>query len=243
MSFAAQVNVIAGLTSDRTPLSFLFWGNEMIIQCIAVDDDHSNIVAFLRPVADKFKVFINGHDAALVHRLGTRMYYVVTVAFAMTLNHKIFGVLSTTYGNTNPALNIAVAASEELPELDSMPMIESKNIVKNGRIPRPRNQFILYRQWMSTRLQAENPGLTAGSISQVVSQMWHAEKPKVKAHFKALAGREDRIHKARFPGYRYETGQTRVDRRIHASPEKLYTIQETAADIDILLGGLLDGLY
>ena len=36
--------------------------------------------------------------------------------------------------------------------------------VSKIRIRRPRNQFIIYRQWMSAKLHAENPGLTAACI-------------------------------------------------------------------------------
>jgi hypothetical protein len=37
--------------------------------------------------------------------------------------------------------------------------------------------------------------------------MWRAEKPEVKAHFKALANEEDRQHKLKYPGYRFEAGR------------------------------------
>lgn len=37
--------------------------------------------------------------------------------------------------------------------------------------------------------------------------MWRAEKPEVKAHFKALADEEDRMHKTMYPGYRYVAGR------------------------------------
>jgi hypothetical protein len=37
--------------------------------------------------------------------------------------------------------------------------------------------------------------------------MWRVEKPEVKAHFKALADEEDRMHKAKYPGYRYVAGR------------------------------------
>ncbi|KAK3996942.1 high mobility group box-domain-containing protein [Cladorrhinum sp. PSN332] len=224
MSLTTQINMAAGQINDSTPLSFVFWGNELIVQCIAEDDAHDNIVTFLRPVAKKFSYFINDRDTALIQRRGTRVYYIVSYSLAMSLDTDIFVVLSTTYQNI-----VALPAATKT--IHAIPMVSSQRIAKNGRIPRPRNQFIIYRQWMSTRLQAENPGLTAGSISQVVSQMWHAEKPSVKAHFKALADHEDRVHKVRFPGYRYEAGQPRIDRHIRASATKSvpFTTQEIVA--------------
>jgi len=41
------------------------------------------------------------------------------------------------------------------------------------------------------------------TTAQVVSRMWHEEKPEVKAHFKALADEEERLHKLRYPAYRF----------------------------------------
>jgi hypothetical protein len=36
--------------------------------------------------------------------------------------------------------------------------------VTKAHIRRPRNQFIIYRQWMSAKIHASKPGLTAGCI-------------------------------------------------------------------------------
>ncbi|KAK4160340.1 mat A-3 [Cladorrhinum sp. PSN259] len=226
MSLAiTQINTASAQADDTTPLSFLFWGNELLVQCIAEDDNHVNITAFLRPVTEKFSSFINGCHAALIQRLGTRVYYIVSYSLIMSLDSNLFVVLFTTQENT-------VALPTAIMSFQMKPNRVSKGNAKDGRIPRPRNQFILYRQWMSARLQIENPGLTAGSISQVVSQMWHAEKPSVKAHFKRLADHEDRLHKVAFPGYRYEAGQPRVQRRSEAAAHKpILTIQESAADL------------
>ncbi len=37
--------------------------------------------------------------------------------------------------------------------------------------------------------------------------MWRDEKLEVKAHFKSLADEEDRRHKMKYPGYRYEAAR------------------------------------
>jgi hypothetical protein len=37
--------------------------------------------------------------------------------------------------------------------------------------------------------------------------MWRVETPDVKARFKALADEEDRVHKLKYPGYRYEAAR------------------------------------
>jgi hypothetical protein len=36
--------------------------------------------------------------------------------------------------------------------------------ITKAHIRRPRNQFIIYRQWMSAKIHASNPGLTAACI-------------------------------------------------------------------------------
>ncbi len=42
--------------------------------------------------------------------------------------------------------------------------IQSIQKVSKVHIRRPRNQFIIYRQWMSAKIHASNPGITAGCI-------------------------------------------------------------------------------
>lgn len=41
-------------------------------------------------------------------------------------------------------------------------MVDARGL--DTRIPRPRNSFMLYRTWMSSKIIKENPGLTAGCI-------------------------------------------------------------------------------
>lgn len=45
--------------------------------------------------------------------------------------------------------------------------------------------------------------------------MWRAEKPEVRAHFKALADEEDRLHKLKYPGYRFEAGRRNPSPALH----------------------------
>ncbi|KAM7208976.1 HMG (high mobility group) box domain containing protein [Naviculisporaceae sp. PSN 640] len=89
-------------------------------------------------------------------------------------------------------------------ELASPGTIEHRANGSGPRIPRPRNSFILYRQWMSKKLRTENPELTAGSISQIVGSLWRRESRRMKAHFNLLARMEDERHRAKYPNYRYE---------------------------------------
>lgn len=56
---------------------------------------------------------------------------------------------------SDPTVNPPVAANP----------VKHGNITKI-RIRRPRNQFIIYRQWMSGKIHAENPGMTAACICE-----------------------------------------------------------------------------
>jgi hypothetical protein len=48
------------------------------------------------------------------------------------------------------------------PPVVSAPLHHQK--VTKAHIRRPRNQFIIYRQWMSAKIHASNPGVTAACI-------------------------------------------------------------------------------
>ncbi|KAK3336970.1 hypothetical protein B0T19DRAFT_57345 [Cercophora scortea] len=60
--------------------------------------------------------------------------------------------------------------------------------------PRPRNQFILYRQWMAQKLRKENPHFTAGMLSQLIAVLWKAETQEMKDLFKQLADTEAELY-------------------------------------------------
>ncbi|KAK4233447.1 high mobility group box-domain-containing protein [Achaetomium macrosporum] len=174
------------------PLAFIFSGNEMILQCTANVEDQQICIKLLEPVMTNYRNINDGKCAAIVRRNGTTQYWIVSVAYAETLDKNVFTVLKT---NVDPI---------EEPAVNAEPVHASG--VTKIHIRRPRNQFIIYRQWMSAKVHAMSPSMTAGSISQIVAQMWRNEKPEVRAHFRALAIEEDRLHKLRYPGYRYAAG-------------------------------------
>lgn len=110
------------------------------------------------------------------------MYYIVSISVAATLDMDLFLILATTIGKSiagcdkkvlqmliHPLDDASLATRTSTAAAIAEPKPASKSNSKMGRIPRPRNQFIIYRQWMSARLQAENPGLTAGSICEFPS--------------------------------------------------------------------------
>ncbi|KAK0703147.1 hypothetical protein B0T26DRAFT_876258 [Lasiosphaeria miniovina] len=88
---------------------------------------------------------------------------------------------------------------------DQILQLSGKDLAKNDNciVPRPRNCFILYRQWVGAKILAENPGLPASTISQVVSVLWRKESALIRQHFHGLAMQEEQIHRLSYPTYHY----------------------------------------
>ncbi|GAB1312020.1 HMG box domain-containing protein [Madurella fahalii] len=181
----------ASIMAGHSSLSFIFNGDDVIVQYVADRNDPA-LLKHLQTAMQTYQSFNDGKPAALVRIKGSVQYWITTISFAQALDKNLYHIVATT---------IKPAAIK----LVDKPVNHGK--VTKVHIRRPRNQFILYRQWMSGRIHAENPGMTAASISQVVSHMWRSENPVVRAHFKALADEEDRKHKMLYPEYRYEAGR------------------------------------
>nr|ALD16240.1 mat A-3 [Thermothelomyces heterothallicus] len=179
--------------ADASPLAFVFKGNELIVQCNANNDDEAAALKILSVALDNFRNFNDGKHAVIIRsKAEPTKYWISSAQYAEVLDKNAYDIVKSTEMNAGPVLQPAVT-----PEAVNHPKVTKL------RIRRPRNQFIIYRQWMSARIHASNPGLTAACISQIVAKTWRAEKPEIKAHFKALADEEDRIHKEKYPGYRY----------------------------------------
>ncbi|KAK4154863.1 mat A-3 [Chaetomidium leptoderma] len=182
--------------ANTSPLAFVFSGNEMIVQCTANNDDQAAAVNTMAIAMKNYQNFNDGKHAAIVRRkdsVESTQYWITSVPYAETLDKGSYEILKTT---EEPAAQGPIVTES----------IGHKNVSK-VHIRRPRNQFIIYRQWMSARIHSRNPGVTAACISQIVAQMWRDEKPEIKARFKDLADEGTRMHKAKYPGYRYVAGR------------------------------------
>ncbi|KAG6004703.1 hypothetical protein E4U21_000858 [Claviceps maximensis] len=74
-----------------------------------------------------------------------------------------------------------------------------------SHIPRPRNSWILYRQYKSRELRKDHSGITASELSTMISCLWKNETDEEKAFWQRMAQEEDRLHKEKYPGYKYTT--------------------------------------
>ncbi|KAK4674441.1 Sporulation minus regulator 2 [Podospora pseudopauciseta] len=213
------------IINDSHILSFILVDHETVVQHVANDHDDIEVVSALAVAATNFSKMNDGLDTAIVHRKHSMLYYITTLTLAFRLDTSIFDVIHTTVtiGDLVPTVDRAPTAdavpavypamAPVSPESNRDTMVQSVAVTTKDHIRRPRNQFIIYRQWMSARLHEDNPGLTAGAISSIVAKAWKGETPQVKAHFKALAVEEDRKHKLAYPGYRYQARRTRNERR------------------------------
>ncbi|ROW07149.1 hypothetical protein VPNG_07390 [Cytospora leucostoma] len=75
------------------------------------------------------------------------------------------------------------------------------------KIPRPPNSWILYRKDKSKELRQANPAMSTGEISTEASRQWKVEKPGIKDYYQALADEAARLHKIKYPDYRYKPGR------------------------------------
>ncbi|KAA8619302.1 NHP6B Chromatin-associated protein containing the HMG domain protein [Pyrenophora tritici-repentis] len=72
------------------------------------------------------------------------------------------------------------------------------------KIPRPRNAFILYRQYHQQGVITLNPGLNNPEISKIIGEKWKAESDEAKKEWQDLAQREKAKHQETYPDYRYQ---------------------------------------
>ncbi|OAQ94422.1 HMG (high mobility group) box domain-containing protein [Purpureocillium lilacinum] len=85
---------------------------------------------------------------------------------------------------------------------------------KEERIPRPCNSWILYRGHHAVQLKIQNPRFTAAQLSTRISTMWKAEPASEKAIWQQKAKEADRLHKEKYPDYKYTTSKRAKKRRV-----------------------------
>src|ERR1043165_808566 len=74
---------------------------------------------------------------------------------------------------------------------------------KVGRIPRPPNAFILYRQSKQSSLVEQIENLSNNEASKIIGQMWHNEPREEKDKWHALAISKKLEHMQKHPEYKY----------------------------------------
>ncbi|CAG8442588.1 1675_t:CDS:1 [Ambispora leptoticha] len=83
-------------------------------------------------------------------------------------------------------------------------------------LPRPQNQWVLYRKYKNLQIDADR----FGQITKKVAVLWRQETNSVKQFFEFLAETSKRAHKLAFPDYRFRPGQNFSKRRKYMSKPK-----------------------
>ncbi|KAG6119909.1 hypothetical protein E4U14_004571 [Claviceps sp. LM454 group G7] len=106
---------------------------------------------------------------------------------------------TTCYGT--PVFNCDLSAPGTAPGETDVAETEDTS----SHIPRPKNSWILYRQHKSRELRKDHPGITASELSTMISSLWKNENDEERKFWQQKAQEEDRLHKEKYPGYKYST--------------------------------------
>ncbi|KAL7917741.1 MAT1-1-3 [Trichoderma austrokoningii] len=90
---------------------------------------------------------------------------------------------------------------------------EPKVTTEPNRIPRPRNSWILYRQYFSGEFIKIYPGITASELSTLIASKWKDEPAHEKNYWRCLAEQEERNHKKKYPDYKFRVKKSQVKKR------------------------------
>lgn len=129
-----------------------------------------------------------------------------------------------------------------LPDVEDKPMGPIPN--RGEKISKPRNSWILYRQYKNPKVTEANPGMHCSGICKlpstiamssfltflagIISQMWRTETADVKAHFKALAEQEKQQLLEQHPDWKCSPRKSSEIKR-RKSPSKQIALQTNSS--------------
>ncbi|KAG6915582.1 hypothetical protein DXG01_010850 [Tephrocybe rancida] len=78
-------------------------------------------------------------------------------------------------------------------------------MLRNEKIPRPPNSFIVYRSHVLRTMPAPLLGTkrNQSDLSKTIGEMWRNESPEVRAQFERRAAVLKKEHEEAYPGYQY----------------------------------------
>ncbi|KAH7116736.1 hypothetical protein B0J11DRAFT_99681 [Dendryphion nanum] len=141
---------------------------------------------------------------------------------AISLNTEVNGVL---FGESNSPIDFRAppsALSTGSGELSGHVCL----CQPEPKIPRPRNAFILYRQYHQHAIVARNPGLPNPDISKIIGEQWKSESADQKLIWQNLAQEEKSRHQEQYPDYRYQPRRIAKNGSISSVPSPAFTIVE-----------------
>ena len=133
-----------------------------------------------RPISQLifFRNFNDGKHAVIVRPKDSTQYWITSALYAETLDKNAYQVIKSTeirisvpgeWGLSTPVHVVGdlIIQSDPAPQMPTGPQGVKHQKISKLRIRRPRNQFIIYRQWMSAKIHACNPGVTAACICKL----------------------------------------------------------------------------
>nr|AET35419.1 SexM [Syzygites megalocarpus] len=101
--------------------------------------------------------------------------------------------------------------------------------MNKGKIPRPKNAFMLYRQEKQKILPLSKKRVLSKDFSKTVGEMWRNEKDDIRKYFHLLADREKIEHTKKYPEYKYNPRQKK---KTSYAKNKEYKEQPSMVSID-----------
>ncbi|KAF2968667.1 hypothetical protein GQX73_g4927 [Xylaria multiplex] len=100
-----------------------------------------------------------------------------------------------------------------IPELDMEAFVyrERADRIMRGKITRPINAFLLYRQAYQLHVQYLYNTKDSRDVSRIVGVSWRMEDKKVRNWFHELADIEKAEHARLFPNYSYQPGKSSME--------------------------------
>ncbi|KAF5391180.1 hypothetical protein D9757_003125 [Collybiopsis confluens] len=74
----------------------------------------------------------------------------------------------------------------------------------SGKIPRPRNCFIIFRNEMTRILRVEKKKSSEASLSKEIADMWRMAPPHIVEEYRRKAAMEAEMHRIAYPDYRFQ---------------------------------------
>ncbi|KAM0260916.1 hypothetical protein ACHAQJ_002536 [Trichoderma viride] len=115
-------------------------------------------------------------------------------------------------GNTSSYGIFYFLCDKSEPRVDTKPASYNNDREAN-HVPRPRNSWILYRQFFSGEFIKTYPGITASELSSLISAKWKNEPPHEKNFWNYLAEQEERNHKQKYPDYKYRVRKSQAKKK------------------------------
>lgn len=86
--------------------------------------------------------------------------------------------------------------------------------VRDGKIKRPMNSFMLYRRDKQHEIAQKHPGINYREVNRIVGELWRAESKEIKEIYSRMALDGQLAHKEKYPDYKYPSSVAKKNKRM-----------------------------